>query len=121
MDRIEHVCSEQGNISKIVDRVTSLEKTRERTNVLIDLFTKTTADLSETMKKVETTMLSIKHSLDSNENKISHLNDKVDELTSNQEKNKIDIRDLLRNILIKGSIGVLGVYGGYEVVAKLTE
>jgi len=117
----EHVCSEKQNISNIMDRLVSLEKTRERTNVLIELFTTTTSDLSKTMKEVEKTMVSIKHSLDGNEKKTNELSAKLDNVVVNQEKNKIDIRDIVRNWLTKGILGGLGVYGGYEIIVKLSD
>jgi CII-binding regulator of phage lambda lysogenization HflD len=112
-------CTEKTNISKILDRVGELEQSRARTDVLIETFSETNRELSSTMKKVGDTMIQMQSSLEKNKDSIGDLTKKVDKLTENDEKNKIDIRDILKSQMTKVIVGGAGLYGIYELVQSV--
>ena len=116
-----HDCTEKNKIDKILDRITDLEKSRERSNTLIKTFVDTTKELSSTMKQVEKTMVKMNCSLEGNEKQIDSLTKKVDELRKSDEKNKIDMRDLWKNSIMKIGVGGVGLYGVYEIVSNIIE
>jgi chromosome segregation ATPase len=111
-------CIKENTIEKIFERVTDLEKCNVRTDELIKQFTKSNDELSATMKCLEKTMISINHSLESNTTEIHKLNKKVDILKSNEEKNKIDMRDIFKASFMKIGVGLISAYGIYELVMK---
>lgn len=116
-----HECNQEAKIDKILDRVGSLEESRARMDVLTETFIETTRDLSNTMKQVEKTMIKMQSSLENNETKISDLSTKVDELKVAEDKNKIDIRDIMKSNILKGGVGIAGLYGVYELIMKIVE
>ena len=111
-------CEQKDNINKILDRVTTLEISKGQTDILIERFIDTTKELSSTMKQVELTMVGIQSSQENSANEMKDMNKKIDKLQENEEKNKIDTREILKSILIKGGVGVLSLYGIYELISK---
>ena len=118
---MSHECEQMNNINKILDRVGDLEKSKARTEVLLETIVDTNKELSNTMKEIVKTMIQMQSSLKNNTEEISELNDKVDVITENDEKNKIDMREILKASFIKYGFGLAGAYGLYELISKVVE
>ena len=112
-------CEQKDNICKMMDKIGELEVSRARTDTLIESFTESNKDLSKTLQQVEKTMIGIQNSQENSANQMQTMNKKIDKLQENEEKNKIDIRDVLKSSLIKLLIGLLSAYGVYEAVVKV--
>jgi chromosome segregation ATPase len=125
-------CSKENTIDKILERVTDLEIAKGKTETLIEKFTESTKELSTTMKCVEKTLTNIDKSLTKNTDEIRRLDDKVTDkigvidkkivtLQKNDEKNKIDIRDIIKTHFTKALVLLLGGYGVYELLMKMSD
>jgi vacuolar-type H+-ATPase subunit I/STV1 len=125
-------CSKENTIDKILERVTDLEIAKGKTETLIEKFTESTKELSTTMKCVEKTLTNIDKSLTKNTDEIRRLDDKVTDkigiidkkivtLQKNDEKNKIDIRDIIKTHFTKILVLLLGGYGVYELLMKMSD
>jgi saccharopine dehydrogenase-like NADP-dependent oxidoreductase len=122
----------EARLKEAEDRINDLEKGKISTDFLVTQFTKTSEELSSTMKKVEKTMVEMQNSLKDNHKDITNINCKIDKLDDwvqkESEKNTIDIRELQKEKMkdnIKkygmGVVGVAGAYGLFELISGLIE
>ena len=115
---MSHGCEQKNNIEKILDRLTTLEISKGNLEFLIEQFIESNKDVVDTMRSIQVAMTDIHNSLGNNEKEIKNINKKIDKIYENEDKNKIDIRDVIKSNLIKGGIGLAGLYGVYELILK---
>lgn len=109
-------------------RIVDLEKAKISTDFLVTQFTKSSEELSSTMKKVEKTMVEMQVSLKDNHKDIVDINSKIDKLDNwvqkESEKNTIDIRDVqkdsMKDTLKKYGMGLVGLAGAYGLIELIS-
>lgn len=115
---MNHECEQKNNIEKILHRLTNLEISKGNVEFLIEQFMESNKEVADTMRSIQIAMTDIHNSLGNNEKEIKNINKKIDKIYENEDKNKIDIRDVIKSNLIKGGVGLAGLYGIYELIIK---
>lgn len=107
---------------ELENKLIEIEKSQIGTTLLVNQFIETNKELSSTMKHVEKTMVEMQISLKENNKDIAEMNCIIGKLNDKMyyecDKNKIDMREILKSILFKGGFGILGAYGVYELIIK---